>query len=156
VRRKVKRLVLMGGDFPQSGGEYNLAHEGVGPDSRYAVENWPGRILFLGWTIGNRVSTGPALAATPLANPVRRAYELYDNVLASGRPSWDLMTVLLAVRGAEPLWTESAAGYCEVAPNGANCWVASVDRGHTYVAEKADPAEVRRVLDALLSEAPGS
>lgn len=156
VRRKVKRMVLMGGDFPQSvpEGEYNLAHQGVGPDSQYVIERWPTPILFVGWTIGNRILTGPALLPTPAANPVRRAYQLWRNVLEQGRPSWDLLTVYAAVRGVEPLWSESPRGYCEVASNGANRWDASVDRGHTYLIEKSPLDEVRRALDELLAAPP--
>ncbi|MDD5350492.1 MAG: nucleoside hydrolase [Chthoniobacteraceae bacterium] len=155
VRRKVKHVVLMGGDFPQSGGEYNLAHCGVGPDSQFVIENWPTRILFLGWEIGNRVKTGNGLAATPVSNPVRRAYELYHNVLVAKRPSWDLMTVLAAVRGAEPLWTVSSPGYCEMAANGANGWVGSRDRGHAYLIEKETPEAVARALEEFLAMPPG-
>lgn len=157
ICRKVRQLVLMGGDFPQSveAGEYNLAMGGVGRDSQFVIENWPTRILWSGWTLGNRVRTGEALVSTPAANPVRRAYELYLSSYATSRASWDLITVLAAVRGAEPLWEVSPDGYCEVAPNGANRWLDLPGRGHAYLIEKAAPGDVERVLNGFLALPPG-
>jgi len=154
VRRKVERVVMMGGAFPQSDpvkGEYNFAFEGVGPDSQLVIEAWPTSILFSGFEIGEPVITGKGLVATPSTNPVRRAYELFDNSLRSGRPSWDLITVLAAVRGPEPLWEVSGEGYCKVAPNGSNEWFASPDRGHAYLIEKAPPEKVAEGLEGLLT-----
>ena len=150
-------MVLMGGDFPQSveEGEYNLAWGGVGRDSQFVIENWPTRILFCGWTLGDRVRTGQVLATTSASNPVRRAYELYLSPNVTSRSSWDLMTVLAAVRGVDPLWEVSSDGYCEVAPSGANRWLALPDRGHAYLIEKAAPDEVERVLNGILALPPG-
>lgn len=155
VRRKVKELALMGGAFPQSNpGEYNLAFGGAGPHSKYVMENWPTRILFSGYEIGERVMTGRALISTPATNPVRRAYELYNNSLANNRQSWDLTTVLAAVEGAEPLWSESPEGYCEVAADGSNTWTSGSGRGHAYLVEQAPIETVACYLEGLLALPP--
>ena len=157
VRRKVKELALMGGAFPQSNpGEYNLAFGGAGPHSKYVMENWPTRILFSGFEIGERVMTGRALISTPAANPVRRAYELFQNSLANNRQSWDLTTVLAAVEGAEPFWKESAEGYCEVAADGSNTWTSGPGRGHVYLMEQASIETVACCLEGLLAMPPRS
>jgi len=158
VRRKVKRLVLMGGVFPRSDpvkGEYNLSFGGVGRDSQFVIENWPTRILFSGFEIGGAVVTGTGLIGTPVGNPVRRAYELYRKVLFRGRPSWDLVTVLAAVRGPGMLWDVSGDGYCKVLPNGANEWKGSPNRGQAYLVKKATAREVAGKLNGLLRMAPG-
>src|ERR1700689_1923939 len=78
VRKKVRRLVVMGGQFPnpKQFKEWNFTAGGVGPDTQHAIENWPTPILFSGFSIGQGISTGKALEATPAANPVRRAYQL--------------------------------------------------------------------------------
>ena len=155
VRQKVKSLVLMGGAFPQSDparGEYNLAFGGVGPDSQFVIETWPTPILFSGWEIGDVVITGKRLASAPSANPIRRAYELY-HTLDTGRFSWDLITVVAAVRGIGTLWAVSCDGYCKVSPIGTNEWFSSPNRGHAYMLSKAHPEEVADQLDSLLGMA---
>ena len=155
VRRKVKKLVVMGGGFPQSdggGSEFNFAAGGGGPDTQYAVEHWPTPILFSGNEIGIKIVTGKGLVSAPRTNPVRRAYELYTSF--KGRPSWDLTAALAAAGDLSLYWDVSRSGYCQVAPNGADQWHPAPDRGHSYLITKMPPAEVGKALDALLALPP--
>lgn len=156
VRKKVRRLVVMGGQFPnpQHFDEYNFSAGGVGPDTQQVVENWPTPILFDGFSIGQGIVTGKALEATPKSNPVRRAYQLYDNALKNGRSSWDPTTVLAAVRDPEKYWTVVADGSCTVNEKGINSWSPTPHRGHSYLAPKLDNAEMARTLDELMTRPP--
>ena len=155
VRKKVKRLVVMGGQFPESDphqGEYNFAGQGGGLDTQYAIEHWPTPILFTGFEIGVAIQTGTKLAAAPAADPVRRAYELYTSF--KGRPSWDLTAVLAAVRDPKLYWTIKTNGYCKVHSRGANEWVRTHVGRQTYLVASAPPTIMATLLDSLLSAVP--
>jgi hypothetical protein len=148
VRTKVKELVVMGGHFPKGdGAEYNFGHSDGGPFTRYAIENWPTPILFSGWELGESIITGKTLKDAP-PSPLRRAYELYTKF--AGRQSWDLVTVLAAVRDPNLYWTIQSNGYCHVNPDGTNEWTPTPNRGHSYLVAKAPPADVGKILDDLL------
>ncbi|HWE03188.1 MAG TPA: nucleoside hydrolase [Tepidisphaeraceae bacterium] len=156
VRKKVRRLVVMGGQFPNPKHfkEWNFTASNVGPDTQHVVENWPTEILFDGFSIGQGISTGKALEATPPVNPVRRAYQLYNNALKNGRSSWDPSTVLAAVRDPRQYWNVVSDGCCSVEKNGVNGWTPTPHRGHSYLAPKLDNAEMARILDSLMALPP--
>jgi hypothetical protein len=151
VRQKVKKLVVMGGQYPQ-GGESNFVTGGGGLITQYAVEHWPTPILFSGFEIGEGIISGKALASTPSANPARRAYAL--NGFGNGRSSWDLTAVLAAVEDPNLYWDVSGDGYCEVASDGTNQWHPTPHRGHFYLIAKVPPADVAKALDDLLALPP--
>jgi hypothetical protein len=158
IKAKVKHLVVMGGNFPGGTGgspDYNLSanqSQGAG-DARVVVEKWPTEILFSGGEIGNGISTGPSLVATPLTNPVRRAYD-FNGVLTGGRQSWDQTAALAAVRDPELYWHVVRHGYCKIADNGAMEWLPNVDRGHAYLQVKVPPAEMAKTIGDLMAAPP--
>jgi hypothetical protein len=73
-------------------------------DTAYVLQNYPGRAVFSGAEVGGNIITGDARfgASTLPNNPVRLAYQLYNNF--AGRPSWDPTAMLYAVRGASTYW----------------------------------------------------
>ena len=158
VAKKVKRLAVMGGQFPnpEHRDEWNFAANDLGPETKYVVENWPTPILFDGFSIGQGISTGPALATTPASNPVRRAYELFDNAVKNGRSSWDPTTVLAAVRDPQKYWNVVSDGTCTVSDKGISDWSPTPHRGHSYLAPKIDNAEIKMALDELMATPPGT
>jgi hypothetical protein len=149
VRNKVKKLVTMGGQYPQ-GCESNFISMGAGPDTQYVLEHWPTPVLLSGFEIGLPIITGKVLASvSPKISPVRRAYDVIN-----GRPSWDLTAALAAVEDPTLYWTVSEEGYCEVLPSGCDQWHATPKRGHRYLIAKLPPAEMVKVLDGLLALPP--
>ncbi len=163
VRRRVRQLVVMGGQFPASntrGPEFNFANaEHDGQDARAVVDGWPTPILFSGYEIGAAIFTGPALAASGPDNPVRRAYELYavesGHALTKGRPSWDQTAVLAAVRDPALDWEVVGGGRCVVTGDGSNTWEPDPQGTHAYLAVKTPPEELARRIDGLMAAAPG-
>ena len=164
ARRKVRRLVVMGGAFPRSEAgkpEFNFANaENDGQDAFHVVDHWPTAVLFTGWEIGAAIRTGTALAAAPRGNPVRRAYELYPveggQALSAGRPSWDHTAVLAAVRDPEAYWQLVGGGRCVVATDGGNHWESAPTGGHAYLAVRTPPDELARLIDSLMTAAPAA
>lgn len=147
VRRKVSELVVMGGAFP-SGSEWNF--EMCPRSARYVAEYWPTPIMFSGFEIGYEIITGERLFDdAPESSPVRQAYALYLGQ-RGGRQSWDLTAVLYGVRGLADYWETQTGGYVEVSESGANRWLDSKDKDHSYLTKKMEPGQIRDLLDDLL------
>ncbi|MCC5929997.1 MAG: nucleoside hydrolase [Cyclobacteriaceae bacterium] len=148
--RKVKLWSCMGGMFPE-GKEANFYR----PDpasTAIALEHWKGKVVFAGWELGNAIITGGMFLKKMLSekSPVWRSYELYNNF--SGRQSWDQASVLYAISPDKGYWTLEEQGYCEVFEDGSNRWVSNGQKGnHAYLREKLDPAEIAKIIDALMT-----
>ncbi len=150
ILEKVARVVIMGGDYP-SGKEHNFFARGSHRVTADVVNHWPTPILFSGYTLGYRITTGPGLAVLPVGHPVRRAYELHPTrPMENGRPSWDQTAVLAAVRGPESHWRLSEPGFTRVALDGSNTWEPSPDGPHAYLIERDSPSQVGREIERLM------
>ncbi|MDI4647026.1 nucleoside hydrolase [Cohnella hashimotonis] len=146
VERKVKETVAMGGHFP-FGREWNFE---MAPDAaRLVAAEWPTPIIFAGYEIGSAVLTGRSLLATaPSQHPVRQAYERFG--LADGvRPSWDLIAVMVAVRGLRDGWRLSERGRVLIEPDGANRWMPG-EGSHRYLIFDTEPAHIEHLLEQWL------
>jgi len=152
VKKKVKQIVVMGGAYT-SGQEWNFSGNGVGPSTAYVVENWPTPMLFSGFEIGQGITTGTKIQTAPATNPVRRAYELYNNF--QGRSSWDLTAVLAAVRDPKLYWDIAQNGYNKVTPDGKNTWSPTPNRGHSYLVTRVPQMDIGAILDNLMTLPPG-
>ncbi len=153
VRRKVRTWVCMGGGFP-NGQEYNLMKDAAA--TAKAVDKWPCPIVFSGFEIGAPIRTGAGLKAAPAANPVRRAYELYNGL--DNRSSWDQTAVLYAVRGLSgglaDVWDVHAGGSIQLAPNGSNTWRDEPEGRHAYLVRKLPSEKVADVIEPLMEAPP--
>ena len=153
IARKVKRLVVMGGKFPQ-GKEFNLE---LDPEAAMAVaDRWPTPIVFSGFEIGEKVLTGRELLkdSTLANNPVRFAYQYFlEKDKTPNRPSWDQTAVWVAVRGLTDHF-EAISGQCRVYSDGRNEWVAITKGTHQYLRFKTSPEKVRTDVEELMRHAP--
>lgn len=161
VEQKVKGLVVMGAQFPDSrknGPETNIRVDI--PAAKYVVENWPGDILFSGFEVGFAIHAGSALKATSPRNPVRRAYELrpYNGrpSIEKGKPAYDQTAVLLAVRGPQEChWDVVRGGRVEVAAkDGHTRWVKDPLGRHAWVGIKGSPRTLAEWIDQLMVRPP--
>ncbi|MBI1353928.1 MAG: nucleoside hydrolase [Acidobacteria bacterium] len=158
VERKVRRMYLMGGGFPRTARpETNLL---LDPAAVVTVVNeWPTPIVWQGYEVGAAILTGRELLPTPKANPVRRAYELrpyFDSfALQLSKPSHDLATVLLAVRGVDPkLWNEVSGGRVVSDSDGHTEWRSNRVAKHSYVVIRGNPDTLEGLLGELLAAPP--
>jgi inosine-uridine nucleoside N-ribohydrolase len=158
VRGKVRRLVVMGGEFPASAKpETNVrTHREA---AQFVAEHWPGEIVWHGFEIGQALITGAALKRTPASNPVRRAYELrmFQNrpSIEGGQPSYDQAAALYAVRGAEPaFWEVVRGGRVRIDAEGMSVWQADPADRHAYVKIAGDPQRLAAAIEALMVVPP--
>ena len=158
VRQKVRRLVVMAGQFPRSPRpETNAAIHPAA--TKLVAEQWPTEIVWHGWEVGNALITGAALKQTPATNPVRRAYELKPfgkrPAIEGGQPSWDQGAALYAVRGPEPaLWEVVRGGRVRADDQANTTWEPDSASRHAYVKIQGDPAKLAAVIEALMAQPP--
>lgn len=178
VRRKVRRLVWMGGRFPTSGAgwEWNFGGGGAGlthsevssEATNFTLQHLPAEVdvIFSGVEVGAKIMSGGKLSAcASTANPCRRAFEDYG-VGSAGHSSFDPATTLMGVRGvpgsgcATPPYTANGHGGHNVCDpiTGSNVWISpsplSNQSNQSYV-ELAAPtnasiAAIGTAIDALL------
>jgi len=97
VKKKVSRWVAMGGTPERPSRDWNLGENGVSAYMDELLSVWPTDVYFS--PVGKAVITGNRkLPLSPVNNPVREAYRLWNNALEKGRSSWDQVAVLYAVR----------------------------------------------------------
>lgn len=148
VATKVEKLVCMGGEFP-SGREFNL-YQDVEAAS-YVMSQWPTKIWFSGFEIGNNVLTGKALRQTDVDNPLTKAYQLYNNI--QNRQSWDQVAVLLAAsngRERNTYWKMSPPGNVQIDSQGMNTWEARKDGQHRYMIRTKKTEQLAHIIDELM------
>jgi hypothetical protein len=112
------------------------------------VNHWPTPITFSGYEIGSKIKTGAGLRDLPANSPVRRGYELYNEL--NDRESWDQTAVLFAVRGPGKTWDVAAPGRIVMRTDGSNEWRDIPDGNHSYLIEKEKPAEVATQIESLM------
>ncbi len=155
IQQKVRLWVCVGGRYPK-GKEPNFYRPD--PESTWVVvPNWPVKVVFSGWELGNPIKTGGLWFKqnAPKESPVYRAYELYNQF--EGRASWDQTAVLHAVRGTmnDTLWSVQWEGYNHISPDGSNEWKTNPNnRDQGYLVEKMAPAQIGQILDELMIQGP--
>ncbi|QDT12880.1 sulfatase-like hydrolase/transferase [Stieleria marina] len=158
VRRKVRRLVVMGGAFPQSNKpETNVATHVAA--ARFVADQWPGKMVWHGFEVGNVLITGAQLKQMPNDNPIRKAYELRPyagrRAIDQGQPSYDQAAALFAAHDAEPaFWKTVAGGHVRVDQDGQTRWHANEAGKHSYVELISPPKKLAAVIESLMTASP--
>lgn len=149
VARKVRLLSLMAGDFAGGGPEYNVK-EDIASARKLAAE-WPGEMVWSGFEVGRTIkfparSIERDFAWTP-RHPVVDGYKRYMP-FPYNRETWDLTSVLYAVRPEEGYFTLSAPGRVEVDERGVTRFVPGAGGRHRHL--KVDEVQRARALEAMI------
>lgn len=155
VARKVKELVVSGGEYP-SGRELNF----LAGNARDTLPNvtaeiagaWPGPVIWLGNDGDGSILAGGCLADALVGSPVRKAYEEGLVAIGSLATAFDLAAVLFAVRGAGTRWSLDP-GRNEVDEEGNNRWIPGPSDQARLVRQATIP-DLTLELDSLLCRAP--
>ena len=157
VAKKVKAWYAMGGVLPK-GRECNLRMD---PESSaFAVGNCPVPILFVDFGLGADVLTGIPVSRLgvgggPVAEAFARCMKVWGEE-RKGRPSWDELTVLAAVRGWERYFGAQRGTMLVSPSDGSNAWTASPDGPHLALLEKTPKPELARIVDELMFRRPAA
>ena len=161
VARKVRLLSVMGGAFSQKLTaehycEYNIIKDVAA--ARSVLHDWPGEILLSGYEIGIAVEYPAESILRDYAyvahHPVAEAYALYMK-MPYDRPTWDLTSVLAAVRPDRGYFGLSPRGKVTVAGDGFTSFAPHPQGKCRYLT--VDAAQISRIREAfvnLCSEPP--
>ena len=165
IRRKVKQLVVMGGTYPGSDRDlYLKGGRDISPAPAVRVlDSWPTTIVFTPGSVCGGFATGQTLARrTPRSNPVRAAYTLFFNREGVGRASWDLCTVLYAVRGPSHPGDGNYFALADtnrrltLSMDGVSAWRTPGDPRHKRLVRVMSSSTLAAKLEALLTRAPAN
>jgi uncharacterized protein (TIGR02145 family) len=159
AEKKVKVWINMGGNFPVDMAIDNVNFTRDCRAAWYAINNWPGRIVFAGREIGHSIHTGDRVRDTPVSNPVRRSYELHRG--RDGRQNWDhhtadLSAVLLAVRGLSDYWDIEDNGFIDLQEDCSFIWRKKPGGRHAYIIQKMDRTELGNIMEELMTAPPAT
>lgn len=157
VKKKVARAVVMAGGFtdvpPRP--EFNVKTDI--PSAKIVCDNWPTELIFSPHEIGVDIYTAKRFQNEGSdKNPAVFAYRHWNDVAygensgKSGRASWDLVTVLHAVRPENGLWKLHEYGKVDVDDEGVTTWKADCNGKHTYLMKYAADTEAEEIIDGLL------
>jgi inosine-uridine nucleoside N-ribohydrolase len=147
VKRKVRLLTIMAGNFAASKPEYNVMTDIPAATKLFA--SWPTDIYISGFEVGEAILY-PASSIEhdfPKGNPVAEAYGLYAR-MPYDRPTWDLTTVVYDLRPDRNYFDVSPPGDVLVSANGATTFRPSA-QGKRYFL-KVNPVQVARIREACV------
>jgi inosine-uridine nucleoside N-ribohydrolase len=153
VKTKVRLLSVMAGSFAAKGGldrpEYNVKIDV--PTAQTLVATWPTPIVFSGFEIGVALPF-PAISIEKdfsyvAHHPIAEAYKLYDH-MPYDRPTWDLTSVLYAIRPHRGYFQLSPPGRLEITNEGRSKFTPNSKGTHRFLILK--PEERFRVQEALV------
>jgi len=160
VMKKVKLLSTMAGHFPAPGAErkaeYNVKIDL--PASTALFRDWPTPVVASGWEIGDAVRYPAASVEQDfnyVANhPVADSYRHYKK-MPYDRPTWDLTSVLFAVRPERGYFGLSEAGTIEVDREGKTSFKTGGAGRHRYLTLTSEQrAKTLEALIQLASQPP--
>lgn len=167
VKQKVRLLSAMAGAFtkiPDGKGklydhrEYNVVKDL--PSSKYLAENWPVPIVWSGFEIGLNLRYPHESIEQDFRyrehHPVSEAYVVY-NPPPHDRPTWDLTSVLHAVRPNRGYFDISPQGNVTVDENGLTSFaVAENGRDQYLILNEDQKGRAIEALVQLTSQPPGN
>lgn len=158
VAKKCRLLSVMAGNFSGKNAEkeYNVFIDS--PAATKVFERWPTPIVASGYEVGEAVTYPFESIERDFAyvehHPLRDAYHFYVEG-AHDRPTWDLTSVLYAVRPERGYFGLSAAGKISVDEKSLTHFAADPAGRHRYLTLDAEQrVRVREALVQLASQPP--
>ena len=156
IRKKVRLLSVMAGNFANGQPEFNLAQDV--PSAVKLFHDWPTQIVVSGFEIGIALPFPAERIEHDFAyvqdHPVAEAYRSYMK-MPYDRPTWDLTAVLYAVRPDGKYFSLSGPGTITVLPDGSSRFEPSPAGNHRYLRLTGEQkARTLETLILLASEPP--
>lgn len=157
VRKKCKLMSIMAGQFPPAkNAEYNVRIDIPAAKKLYA--NWPTPIVFSGFEIGLAMKFPASRIESDFSwvpkNPIVEAYRAYMK-MPYDRPTWDLTSVLYAIRPDHGYFSLSPAGEVTVDDAGHTPFKETPTGKHRYlIIDEAQKIKTLEAMIQLASEPP--
>lgn len=156
IRHKVKTLIITGGRQP-AGTSSNFSKEDAEKFTKPVIDEWPGRIIFVGNDVGHDIKTSwKRHADKTVHSPARRAYALfYRDAGLHEHHSADQAGVLFAIEGPGDLFELVETGHQTCDPEGHTKWVDTEVPGkdHAYVRRRPGTEQaIAERIEALMTQ----
>jgi inosine-uridine nucleoside N-ribohydrolase len=158
VRRKVRLLSAMAGAFGERSRrkEYNIVTDLTAARKLFA--QWPTPVVASGWEIGNAIKHSSRSMREDYSyvgrHPLVEAYQHYRG-LENDQPTYDLTSVLYAVRPERGYFDLSPPGRISVEQDGTTSFRSEPQGPHRYLTVNAEQiARVREAQELLCSQPP--
>jgi len=157
IAKKVKLLSLMAGSFDSSGHrEYNVVNDI--PSAKKLIAQWPSEMIFSGFEIGETIQHPGASMKEDYGyvkyHPLKDAYHFYRG-LDNPQPTYDLTSVLYAVRPNRGYFDLSPPGTVTVMDDGQTTFTPGANGKHRYmIVSPEQAAMVREAFVQFCSEPP--
>ncbi|MBN2282212.1 MAG: nucleoside hydrolase [Candidatus Marinimicrobia bacterium] len=160
IEKKVKKFVIMGGQFPEGMKEWNFDGNMQGV-TKFVIQNINVPIIFTGYEVGVDIKTGQSLNRLDKKSPLYIGFMYFSqnapwmkadfkgNILNNS--SYDQTAVLYAVRNGDGVyWDRIGGGKCIPDDFGGNKWVKSENSNHFYLKLKMDNKKAGRLIESLM------
>ena len=149
IKKKVRLLVVMAGNFSTGDPEFNLQQDVS--SAQKVFNEWPTPIVDSGFEIGAAMLFPASRIEHDFSyvknHPIAEAYRSYKP-MTYDRPTWDLTAVLYAVRPGDNYFALSPPGKITVEPGGRSRFDASPDGRHRYLI--LNEGQRLRILEAMI------
>ena len=151
VARKVKRLVIMDGLFPNGGPPFTNQSLDL-PAATTVVNSWPTPIAWIDGFDGISTRVGGTLCAKAAPdNPMRIVYETLFACGPPGDGDWDAPALLFAIGDIPRAFTKlGQGGQAVINASGGLSWQSASTRAGDYYVHVADQALLNDRIDRLL------
>lgn len=156
IAKKVKLLSTMAGNFKKETPEYNVKIDV--PAAQKLFAQWPSPIVVSGFEVGETILY-PAKSierdySYVADHPIAEAYRLYQK-WPYDRPTWDLTSVLYAVRPDRGYFSLSPPGTIQVDDKGSTVFKATPDGRHRYlIVNQEQRIRILEAMQELASQPP--
>ncbi|MCC6680352.1 MAG: nucleoside hydrolase [Phycisphaeraceae bacterium] len=155
VRQKVKLLSVMGGQFAPLNDrigvkEFNIAKDI--PAAQKLAADWPTPIVFSGYEVGEIIKFPWRSIVQDFDyvtdHPIADAYRAWSHHKPHDRSTWDLTSVLYAIRPQCDYFNLSLPGHARFNDEGQTIFTADIEGPHRYLMVTQD--QVIRVCEAMM------
>ena len=156
VKRKVKLLCLMAGNFAKPQPEYNVYTDSQ--SAKTLFESWPTPMIFSGFEIGLQITFPFEAIQNDFSyvpyHPIAEAYRLYVKK-PEDHPNWDSTAVLEAIQPDRGYFDLSAPGRVTLGPNNATIFTPDAAANSRYLIIKpGQVSRIRQLITDLVTEPP--
>ena len=159
IERKVREFVIMGGQYPEGGGEWNFNGNMPGV-TQYVIEHINIPVAFSGYEVGEAIKTGEVFNRINHDCPLyigfmhfsQHAPWIKDNFKGSilDNSTYDETAVLYAVRKGTGIFWDKVPGICIPDENGGNTWIADDNSNKCYLKLKMDKEEIAELIESVM------
>lgn len=162
LHKKVKEMVVMGGQYPEGENEWNFNGNMPGV-TKFVFDRIHLPVVFSGYEVGLKIKTGKVLNDISKDHPLYLGYHYFSkhapwmkenyNGKILDNASYDQTAVLYAVKGGlGKWWIKINNGYNEVGNDGENKWIEEKRENtrHSYLKLIEDPEKMAEIIESLM------